>query len=108
MFDILENVEFNRTVTVAIPVDGGHKKLSLPTRFRLLPDDQLDDLELHSNDSVKEFLRRAIVDFHDLKDGEAEVAYNDEVRERLLKWGPVRTGLLTAYNKAMVEGREGN
>lgn len=108
MFNVLDNVTFTRTVTVVIPVDGGVEKLSLPTRFRLLPDDELDDLDISRTDGVKEFLRRVIVDFHDLKDGKAEVPYNDALREKLLKWGPVRTGLLTAYRKALAEGYEGN
>lgn len=108
MFKVLEKVEFNRVVTVVIPVDGGTEKLKIPTRFRLLSDDQLAEIKIDSTSSTKDFLRKIIVNFHDLKDGDEDVPFNDRVLESLLKWAPVRTGLVTAYRKALEEGYEGN
>lgn len=108
MFNLLENVEFNRTVIVTIPADGGTKKVKLPTRFRLLSDDDLEGLDLNNPGATKDYLRRAIVNFHDLKDDEGDVPYSDAVRDRLLSWEPVRSALVKSYAAAVHEGREGN
>jgi hypothetical protein len=109
MFKIIDEPEFTHEVKVLVPVDGGHQEQSFKTRFRVVPLDELEDLELATSAGQETFLRRVVVRFDDIVDAQGQpMPQSDELTNRMLATPYVRTALFRAYTAAMTKARVGN
>ncbi|PHR86117.1 MAG: hypothetical protein COA78_38305 [Blastopirellula sp.] len=103
MFKITKNATFTHTVTIPVPVDGGHDNQSMQVTYRVLTDDQIKEYDLNTTEGQKDFLRGAIVSLGDLIGAdEKPIRYNDTVRDSILALSYARPSLLAGYSDAMV------
>lgn len=104
---VTPNPTFTTRATVHVPADGGHEKQELTVRFKFKDDDELPVIT--GVDGGTNFLRAVIVDLQDLVDeAGAAVAYDDVLRDRLLKLPYFRTALIRAYFAAINGAALGN
>lgn len=107
MFKIAKEPTFTRTVTVCVPIDGGHSNQSMKVTFRVLSTDQLSTLG--GNEGQIEDLRRLIVSMDDLvNEADEPVAYSDPIRDQLIAVPYVRLALLQSYIEAVSKAKAGN
>lgn len=109
MFKLQKDPQFTHDVPVMVPVDDGHQEEMLRTRFRVLDDEALAEIDWESKDGAKVFLRAVIVRFEDVVDDhDKPILMSDELRERMIAKPYIRDGLTTAYGKALSKARLGN
>lgn len=103
MFTLNTSPTFNRVITVAVPVDGGHDNQTISVTYRAISDDEASEFDLRTLDGQKDFLRAVIASFDDMVDLQGnQVAYSASVRDQVLGLGYARNPLLKGYTDAMV------
>ena len=109
MFKIIDRPEFTHTVTVMVPVDGGHQEQSFKARFRVSDDEETDALDLNSGEGLKDFLQRTWVGMEDvIGEDDRPMTWNDQVRDALLTRPYIRLALLRTYMAAITKAKAGN
>lgn len=105
MFAINTTPSFTHDVTIRIPADDGFVEQKGKVRFRLVSDDELeqlaDDVKAIVNAIVEGFPGGAEIDGKKLEDG-------DELKAAMLSMSAVRTALLVHYRQAAAGARLGN
>lgn len=109
MFKLLQNPEFDHTVKVQLPVNGGHEAQTFTGRFRAL---SISDTEQHNTlttEGTNQYLRAIFVGWEGVSDDQGEpVQFNDANRDRMIDLPFVRMALLETYNAAMMGAKRGN
>ncbi len=109
MFKVIENPEFSRKVTVSVPVDGGFENQVLGVRFRVLPQDRINEIAAATPGDYRGLVGAMVVTLEDMVDGAgAPLTCNDAVRTAVLDWPYVRTAILGAYSEATSGAKRGN
>lgn len=102
MFVVKSQPTFKHTVKVSVPVDGGFKDETCEATFRVIADDEINQLNLAQAADSSAFLDRAIISLDDLVDDNKQaIAWNDEVRAELLKLPYLRRALARTYFEAI-------
>lgn len=105
MLKIAANPEFTHTVTVRVPVDGGHAEQTFKARFRVVPWSELATVE----SDPAEQARRILVGWEGIVDDEERpIPYSDAMRDQLLDMMFVRVPVLRAYVDAVAGAKRGN
>ena len=106
MFTVSRAPTFTHEVDITVPVDGGSERVKLKTRFRVKSLDELASLEREGETQ----LFAAVVDrFEDLADDEGKpVDCTDKVKEQILGYAFVRTGIRQAFMAAMLGAERKN
>jgi hypothetical protein len=100
---------FTRRILVQVPVDGGFKEESLKATYRALPPDRIEEFDLATAEGGDEFLRAVIVELDELLDASGTpLAYNDEVRDQVIRIPYARLPLVKGYFDAVSRARKGN
>lgn len=109
MFRMVRDRVFTTTVKVFVPSLDGHDEESLRVAFRAMPAERHAQAEPGSEDSVREFLRDALVSVEDVVDeaGKA-LPYTAALRDELLELPFVVVALYGAYCRALAGLRVGN
>lgn len=107
MFKVTAEPNFTRTVTVCVPVDGGHSAQTMKVTFRALP---TDDFSLQGgNEGQLADCRKVIVSMDDLIDeNDQPVSYSDAIRDQLIAMPYVRLAVLQSYIEAVSKAKLGN
>jgi len=109
MFKVEKNPEFTHDVTVNVPVDGGHEEQIFKARFRVLSNNELEKIDLDSDDGTTVLLKAIIVGMEDLiGEDEKPLTYNDALRDRMIAVGYIRLALIQTYRDAVTKARVGN
>lgn len=109
MFKIAATRTFTHLVTVMTPTDGGHLEETFKCTFNYLDTDQIAAFDLNTRDGTTDFLKAVVCKFDDLVDNsEQPVIYNDALRDSIIKLGPVRAALITAFFGAISKAKSGN
>lgn len=110
MFKVVQDRQFNQTVEVHVPVDGGFEKQSFTCRFRSIGVEETEAHDLTTSAGTVEFLKLAVVSFGgDLVDeNEEPLTYNTKLRDAMLDDYPIRQALIQTYLASMSKGRAGN
>lgn len=109
MLKVLTTPTFTHEVAVMQPVDGGHEEHSFKATFKMLPDDEFDDLDLRNLEGAREMVRRVLVGASDIVDGAGKpVEWSSEVRDWLINTTVTRSALILAYHAAVNKVRAGN
>jgi len=109
MLIIQDVATFTRTVNVNVPSDGGFKKQSFHVTFAVLPTDRFSQLDMTTEEGVREFLREVIVHFNDVFDEEKKaIPYDEDIRDALIGVPYIRTALAAEYLNAVGGAAEGN
>lgn len=107
MFKVSSDPKFTHPVTVCVPVDGGHKNMTFPVTFRVMPLDQLDDGQGAEGQAAS--LRKVITHMEDLVgDNDQPIPYSDEIRDQLIAVPYVRLALMKTYLEAVTKTKAGN
>ncbi len=100
------NPEFTHSVSVLVPVDGGHREETFKVRFRVI--DQ-QDFDLTTEAGTTLFLREVVREASDLVDANGQpVLWSDAVRDWMLGTTYVRVALAAAYFSALRKVRAKN
>ena len=109
MFKVVDDLTFTHSVTARVPVDGGHDEQEFKATFKVMPVDQVDNYDLKTVEGATEFLARVVVSMSELADEKGkDLAYNDDVRSKVLQMPYARKALLDAYSKGVSGARTGN
>jgi hypothetical protein len=99
------------TFTVAVPllVEGIDDPQAFRATFRAISDEEALAADTRSVDGFKAFLRKIVVELHDLvDDNDQPVACTPPLMEELLCHSHIRTALQGAYWRALLKARAGN
>lgn len=106
---IVANPTFTHTVTVKVPVNGGHRDETFKATFKVVPEGEYDELSVVTNEGMREFLIMALESCADLVDEAGkELEWNDGLRDQLLSLPYVRLALMRTYSDAVAKIRPGN
>lgn len=112
MFTVVRDPQFVEDVTVPSPDGTGWETQILRTRFRMLPDPELQAIlkgDAAEGSDLRAFAERAVVGFTDLVDDTgAALDGTGEWRDRLLDYRHVQLALLRGYSAAVVRHAMGN
>ncbi|MFG5381047.1 hypothetical protein [Yoonia sp. R2-816] len=111
MFKVTEEPEFTHEVPIQVPEDDGHREDMLRTRFRAISLSDGEDYDLTTKEGTTAYLQRIVVTFENLVTDEEtpkQIECTDAIRDQLLDMAYIRTGLTTAYMRAMHRARVGN
>lgn len=109
MFKIADEPTFRHEVKARVPVDGGHREESFQATFRVLEPKEVDTFDLNTTDGSTAFLKRVIVQLHDIGDAEGKpLEWADEVRDAVLRLPWARGALARAYFAAIAGAKSGN
>lgn len=111
MFKISDEPQFTHDVPIQVPQNDGHREDMLRTRFRAITLSDGEEYDLTTKEGTTAYLQRIIVSFENLVTDEESpkpIACTDVVRDQLLDLPYIRTGLVTAYMRAMHKARAGN
>lgn len=110
MFKLVENPTFTAPVTVMVPTDDGHEEQSFRARFRVLPDERLEDVRTTGDHELtKCMLRDAIVELFDVVGAnDKPLPHSAELVEDVIDLPFARLGLLGSYFAALHKARLGN
>lgn len=102
MFKLQKSPTFTTTATLDVPTDLGIEKQTITVRFRLMSDEA-------TNLTPPEFLREAILHLSDIADDDgAQLAFSDDVLDKIISLPFARVGLIRAYWQAMAGAKLGN
>ncbi|WP_425230201.1 hypothetical protein [Sphingomonas sp.] len=108
MFTVATDPQFTHTVTVLVPVDGGHDAQTMQVTYRVQPADK-EGPDTSTAEGSTEFLRAAVVTIgHLVDDAKQPVPWNDALRDRLFAVPYVRAALAKGYYAAINKGVLGN
>ncbi|SFJ00259.1 hypothetical protein [Nitrosomonas sp. Nm34] len=99
MFKVEEQKSIKWPVNINIPKDGGGvKKATFTAEFELIDQDEFSAIYQDGGNDL-DMLRRVLVGWgEDVVDEKGSpLPYGDETREKLIKKGYVRAGLVEAY-----------
>ena len=86
---------FTWPVEIKVPTDDGYKKHKIKVTFKIIDQDRIDEL-LRNVDN--DLLREVVLGWKGVQDEDGnEIPFSDDVLERLLKKGFVRTALAHDY-----------
>ncbi len=107
MFKVVSEPTFTATVTVCVPVDGGHSDQPFKAKFKVVDVDTLGDA--NGLEGQQKLLRRVVVGLEDVvgDDGQ-QLPFNDELRDELIAVPYVRAALLHTYLAAIGKTKAGN
>ncbi|KJS45893.1 MAG: hypothetical protein VR71_00030 [Roseovarius sp. BRH_c41] len=109
MFKIDQTPTFTHPVEIKVPADGGHDLQTLNATFRVLPDEEIEALDMRTTRGEREFLSAAIVSLDDIEDEKGnKLPYSHGLRDRLIGLAYVRVALVNAYYAALVGKRVKN
>ncbi len=109
MFKLAAEPTFRHTVTAKVPVDGGFEDQKFQVTFRAIGVEEAEGYDLMAADSSKEFLKRIIVELHDVADAEGQpLEYSDSVRDQVTRLPWARKAIAKAYFAALNGAKEGN
>lgn len=107
MFLVTAEKTFTHTITVCVPVDGGHVDQTFKATFRVVDPGQLTGGD--TSEGQMEDLRKVIVTLDDLVDDNREkLPYSDALRDQLLVVPYVRIALINAYIRGITKAKLGN
>lgn len=107
MFKLDTNPTF--TVDVPVQVPGIDTPQTLKTTFRAFTVDELDTADLSTTAATAEYLRAAIVEFHDIEDEDGKpLPHSTELFDRVLQLTWTRVPLVRAHQRGCHSGRVGN
>lgn len=106
-------LRINKTPTFTVPVplvlDGIDEPQSFRATFRAISDEEALAAETRTVDGFKAFLRRVVVELHELVDDtDQPVTFTPELFEELLGFQHIRMALQAAYWKSVLKARLGN
>lgn len=102
MFRVDPNPQFTHEVKISVPVNGGFAPQSFKATFRVLDAGEAAAFDLTDADGSTDFLRRVLVSLDDIVDAnDAQVPYNDQLRDQLLGLPYVRLALARTYFDAL-------
>lgn len=109
MFKIVDTRTFTLVVPIMTPADGGYIKESLRATFQVIDTEAMEAFNLATAEGTTAFLKAAVVKLDGATNADNEpIAYNEQLRDQLLKLQFVRQALATAYFEAMTRVKEGN
>ena len=109
MFKIIKNREFTHDVPVMVPSDGGHSEEILRCRFRAVPQSDLMDFDLATDDGTRGWLRAVCVSFPEVADEQGQlIPMSDQLRDDVLGSTFIQIALIRHYTLAMSKARVGN
>lgn len=98
-------IDHERTFTRTIePVGGG----SFDAEFRVLPDEQFEEVTGAGADNEKAALRKMLKSVGGVVGGDEELPSSPEVIEQLIGYLDIRLALFAAYTRGVREARAGN
>ncbi|MEJ0012789.1 MAG: hypothetical protein WDM94_09225 [Bauldia sp.] len=109
MFTIAANPTFTHKVRVQVPVKGGWREEVFTATFRVVPTDELADVNLMDAGGTTTFLQSAIVGLDELQDeAKQAIPYSEELRDRLITIPYVRQALVSTYFEGVSKAKTGN
>ena len=97
------------TKVVVIAADGDEPEQTVRAVYRALHDDEAATFELNTAEDEKAFLRRVLVEIHDVRDDDGkELPSSPELIEQALGWSYIRYALVPGYFNAQLKARLGN
>jgi hypothetical protein len=108
-FVVTKEPTFTHTVTVPVPVDGGHVEEKFKATFRVIDSKKIEDFDLDTEKGSTEILQAVIVKLDDLVDANDQaMPYSDALRDQLIQVPYVRAALGKAYFAAIGRAARGN
>lgn len=111
MFKLATEPTFRHKLRARVPVNGGHQEESFEVTYRVLTVEQIAEFDLVNADAERtgDFLRRVIVELHDISDAQGNpVEYSDEVRDAVLNLPYARSAIVQGYFDGVAGARKGN
>jgi hypothetical protein len=105
------NIDKTPTFTVPVPLvlEGIDEPQTFRATFRAITDEEAIAADSTTVEGFKAFLRKIVVQLHDLEDDEGKpLASSQEVIELMISRLYVRQALQAAYWKAVLRARLGN
>jgi hypothetical protein len=109
MLKVLDERTFKRTVTVAVPVDGGFEDQTVDATYRVIDTDEAAKHDIGTEAGTREFLKAIVVRLDDLEGDKGKaLEFSPVLFDKLIGLPYLRTALYREYIASVTGAREGN